>query len=988
MTNGPHNDKLLLVPYATDPLAVLARRLLEDNHDTLPRLEQAVVLLPDIEAAARLRRVLLEQAGTRGHQALLGPHITTWRGWLNTQPVETEEVASDHRREIILVEALREHASLFGQGNLWALADSLITLFDELTLNRVGLPYDLGEFTRRISQGYGLADKPLPALEQEAHLVHTLWHAWHQELHERKLVDRNTRYLLQLAACLSETSHPPLYLIGPAAMSEAEREWARGMLGSGRLTLLLHGQVSGTPSRTYHPETALHRLVSTLQCPVGEIDGENAYSNLLDAVYNPSAELDAPLQERARAFSLHEQSSPADGRLQLLSVDGDEAEAHAVELQVRRWLLAGKREIGIVSENRRLARRVRALLERSGITLQDAAGWALSTTSASAVLERWLECVEEDFPQLAMLDLLKSPFFRDGLPREEHLSRVYRLEQDIVQRENIASGMTRYRRHLRYRRQRLPRELADSLQPVEQLLAQLEAARAPLDSVLANHSSAAAAIIGALQASLALLGLDRSLSEDAAGMRLLEELEQMQLAVVTEPVSMSWVEFRSWLGRTLERFHFRPPATGHSVALLGLGQARLARFDALIIAGVEREYLPGPPATTPFFNDAVRRQLGLPGGDEQVAERFHHFRRLLESAPQVLLTCRHHQDGEEVLPSPWLEALRSFHRLAFDDELHATELANLLPHPLTQVVSRDAPLPAPGSMPAPRLPPELLPQSYSASAYQQLMNCPYLFYAARGLSLAPPEAVREALEKSDYGERVHRCLQAFHGDIPDLPGPFTGRMTAARRDEAEALLRRISQAVFAADLEDNFLHRGWLQRWLDKVPAYLDWQMEREERWRVQAVEMKTMQPNRVPGITLQGRLDRIDGNGQQQAIVDYKTGHIPSIDEVESGEAVQLPFYALLAAEGSGVAEVAYLALDQQKVVEKVILQDGELQQLSHALGERLSQLVEEMNAGGALPAWGDEISCGYCTMAGICRRQSWHADTETPASADPLTH
>ncbi len=944
-----------------------------------------MVLLPDMEAAARLRRVLLEQASAQGYHALLGPVITTLSTWLNGRVTQSAEVASDHRRELILVEALREHPALFGEGNLWALADSLITLFDELTLNRVGLPRDLDSFTRLVGQGYGVESDTLNGLEREARLVHTLWHAWHQELHDRRLIDRNTLYLLQLAASLRSPVHERLYLVGPTGMSAAEMEWSTRMLDNGRLTLLLHGQVLGTPSRSYHPETPLFRIVSSLQASQGEGPQEDPFSRMLDQIYNPSAEHDAPLRERARAFALQEEQSPARNRLNLLTTDGDEEESHAVELQVRRWLLEGKRHVGIVTENRRLARRVRALLERAGISLQDAAGWALSTTSAAAVLERWLECVEEDFPQLAMLDLLKSPFFSSELAREEHLNRVYRLERDIIQRENIPGGMNRYRRHLYYRQQRLPQELGESLQGVDRLLEQLADAQAFLQPVLDAPSCAADSIINALQKSLEALGLDRTLSHDAAGMRLLEELEQMQQAVIAEPVSMSWLEFRSWLGRTLERFHFRPPTSGHAVALLGLGQTQLAHFDALVIAGVEREHLPGAPSTPPFFNDSVRRQLGLPGGDEQQAERFHHFRRLLESAPQVLLTCRHHQDGEEVPPSPWLEALRSFHRLAYNDGLFARELAERLPHPLTHVANREAPLPGGRQRPAPVLPPSLLPTQYSASAYQQLMDCPYQFYAARGLSLAPPEAVREALEKSDYGERVHRCLQAFHGEVSGLPGPFCGRMTAARRDEAEALLRHISQAVFAADLEDNFLHRGWLQRWQEKIPAYIDWQLAREAKWHVSAVEIKTSRELPPSGTTLQGRLDRIDSDGNLHGIVDYKTGHIPDIDDVESGEAVQLPFYALLAEEGV-VSEVAYLALDQEKVKEKVVLQDEELHELSRAVGERLTDLVNEMHAGAAFPAWGDETSCGYCPMSGICRRQTWYEPEDEHKKGDPI--
>jgi len=971
-------EKLILVPYAEDPLSVLAQRLLSEHRDTLPRLDRAVVLLPDIEAAPRLRRELLQQASALGHQALLGPQLLTWQAWLNTLPVDSGEVVSDHRRELILVEALREHAALFGQGNLWALADSLIGLFDELTLNRAGLPRDLEGFTRRVAEAYGLGESNHQALERESQLVHTLWHAWHEELSERHLLDRRTRYLLQLSSTLDAAHPQALYLLAPASVGGAERQWLRGMLEGGKLTLLLHGQLDGTPSRLYHPQTPLIQLIDALGQPSRQSSVQAPYSLLLDAIYHPSAEHDTPLRQRAQAFAEAQPQSPAKGRLSLLGTDGDEEEAHAVELQVRRWLLEGRQTIGIVTENRRLARRVRALLERAGIALQDAAGWALSTTSAAAVLERWLECVEEDFPQRAMLDLLKSPFFVSELPREEHLSRVFRLEQDIIQRENIASGLARYREHLRYRQQRLPQELAESLEPVAALLISLEGAAAPLRPYITATTTPAALLLKALLDTLAALGLDRSLGEDAAGMRLLEELTLMHQAVESEAVTMGWLEFRSWLGRTLERFHFRPAASSQAVSLLGLGQTQLARFDALVIAGAEREHLPGAPVATPFFNDAVRQELGLPGGDVQLAERFYHFRRLLESAPQILITYRHHKDGEEILPSPWVESLRAFHLLAYSDDLHASDLAAQLPHPDTWVVRRDAALPPPSKMPAPSLPPALLPQRYSASAYQQLMNCPYQFYAARGLSLAPPEAVREALEKSDYGERVHLCLQAFHGDVTGLPGPFSGRLSAARLEEAEALLRRISHAVFASDLEDNFLHRGWLQRWLEKIPAYLEWQTAREERWRVKAVELKAEQLDILPGIVLHGRLDRIDSDGQQLAILDYKTGHIPSQEEVGNGEAVQLPFYALLAAEGEPVGEVAYLALDKERVQDRISLQQDELDGLSKAIGERLADVVKMLHQGAALPAWGDESSCGFCPMGGVCRRQAWLTDTK----------
>jgi ATP-dependent helicase/nuclease subunit B len=456
-------------------------------------------------------------------------------------------------------------------------------------------------------------------------------------------------------------------------------------------------------------------------------------------------------------------------------------------------------------------------------------------------------------------------------------------------------------------------------------------------------------------------------------MRLLEELQKMEQAAAGEKQSMTWLEFRSWLGRSLERYDFKPATPAQPVVLMELAKTLPGRFDALVIASAEREQMPGAAPGTPFFNDAVRLELGLPVADELLAVRFYHFRRLLEAAPTLLITHCVQRNGEEVLASPWLELLHAFHKLAYRNTPDDLQLKQLLHQEESAVVHR-RPLPRQIEMPRPSLPPELLPKRYSASAYQQLMDCPYQFFAARGLGLAPPDVIREALEKSDYGERVHRCLQALHGDIDKLPGPFKGNWEARRRDEAIALLEQISDAVFARDLEDNFLHRGWLQRWKRRIPEYIDWQLQRAEQWQVAAVEQQLQEEQAVAGLILHGRLDRCDTNGTQQAIIDYKTGSYADTESVSSGEAVQLPYYALLATSSEPpVTRVEYLSLDAAKISGRTILEGDELEALRHQVGNRLGTLHKEMLAAAELPAWGTEEICGYCRFSGICRRAVW---------------
>lgn len=964
---------LNLLPFDRDPLDALAETLLQEHRETLPLLEQVTVLLPDSGDAPRLRLRLLQQAEKLGYHALLGPRIIDWHHWLSEQTVSEQAAISDYRRELILVQALRKHSKLFGEANHWALADSLLQLFDELTLNRIGVPQDIDEFHQRIAKGYGLTPYTLHAMERETQLVHTLWQAWHQELKQRNLLDRNARYLLQLSATLAQPFEKPLYLLAPAITCAAEREWLAAMATKSGVRLLLHGHITpdATPNNLFHPETPLRQILTAMEITQAGCNGSSDYSRLLDQVF--AAKADTPLRQRAEAFATQIPTSPLKDRLAVFATESDEEEARAVELQVRRWLLEGKRRIGIVSENRRLARRVRALLERANIAVEDTAGWALSTTSAAAVLERWLQCIEEDFPHQAMLDLLKSPFFCAPEERDDHLSNVYMLERDIVLHENIGSGIKRYRQSLKYRQHRLPPDLATRLDPVDNLLEQLQQAAQPLQKFNPPRIADAAEMLQLLLQSMTTLELTTRLGEDPAGMRLLEELQKMAQAASGERHAMTWMEFRSWLGRTLERYDFKPASPNQPVIFMELTNSSLGHFDALIIASAEREQLPGTAVGSPFFNDTVKHELGLSTADERLAGKFYHFRRLLEAAPVIFITHCILRQGEQVLPSPWLELLLAFHKLAYDSETDDLKLKRLLAEDATLVI-RPSPLPESSEMPHPTIDPALLPKRYSAGAYQQLMECPYQFFAARGLGLAPPDAIREALEKSDYGERVHRCLQAFHGGVDKLPGPFSGEWKAERREEAIALLAQISDAVFARDLEDNYLHRGWLQRWKQHIPNYIDWQIERAESWQVVAVEQQLQQERTIPGGILHGRLDRVDSNGESLAIIDYKTGGYAKPEMVSKGEAVQLPFYALLAAESKlPVERVEYLALDENKVNGRTLLEGDKLTTLSQQVGERLALLQQQMRDGTELPAWGTEENCGYCRFTGICRRAEW---------------
>lgn len=966
---------ITLLPYSTDPLRYLCEQLCLQYQDQLPDLSQLMVILPEGENRHRFNHLLVAQSPTG---VILGPQLFSLQELVKRHTPADLPCIDVHARELMLVEALREHTQLYGKSNPWLLAENLLQLFDELHRQQCHLPQEYSEFTQTLEQAYGFDDQAKQQLSSllnhEAELVYTLWQAWREQLAGEGLRDPGNDYCLRLATLSLPDNIKHCYVLGYSQLIPAEIAWLNKTIQSGRASLYLQGQANSHET-DYHPDAVIASLLAGFTgIDINHITTPDAYSQTLDSVFAQNGDV---IKQRAQTYAESVPTSPVQERVQILSAKSPEQQALGIELQVRIWLANNHGDIAIICQDRRLARRLRALFERSGIALQDQSGWALSTTSAAAVLERWLECIEQDFDHLPLLDLLKSPLLIDEQHREEHLKTVYRFEQDIILHENIASGLQRYRKQLDVRRKRLPDIWTQDIsQSLHELFDRLEQAASPLLAMKGKQNLQPMTFIKALQESLQRLGLYDAFADDAAGQRILSELEGMSQSLNGRKLLMQWTELRSWLGRTLERYNFCPQTVQGRVQLLDIYSASLGRYDALVIAAADKEHLPGKTEVSAFFNDAVKHALGLSISTDKHCQQFYHFRCLLESAPRILLSYHSEHNGEVIAPGPWLAAIQNFHQLAWNNDLEAETLHQ---HLAAGYTGFNSTLPLDDNTPVtaqPRVtcPEQLLPTGISASGYQQLLDCPYQFFAARCLNLKTSDEIRTALEKSDYGQRIHLCLQAFHEQVEDYPPPFNPVITKANRKEAEQHLDHISQAVFKRDLEDNFQHRGWLRRWQQTIPFYIDWQIKRAGEWKFSQAEHEGSAD--LARHKLIGRLDRLDqaNHDEHYAIIDYKTGYTPKQPDVDNGEAVQLPFYALLL--GEHIQRVEYLLVDKE-VKAKAALEGDTLDTLKEQQQQRLNDIVEALHKGHKMPAWGDDKTCSYCDMQGLCRRDAWQENT-----------
>ena len=495
---------ILLAEYE-DIIERTVLHLLETHRDQLPDLSTVCVITPSRNLSAQFRKTIL-RCLPEAQRAVIPPYIGTLQQWVSENiPLNDASVdlLSEQARLLLFVEALSAHPALFREENKWQVSTAILALFDELALNTANLlersSYD---WVDMLQQAYGCEESSLH-LQQEARLVYVLWQAWQQQMRDERLLDATEAYIARLerlGTLPNRNRH--FYLIDPDQLAACEQHALAALAEQHRCTVVAY-------------DSSAEALTATPMATAAAF------------IHTALAHETAPLINRAAAFKQH----TPDVRLPFsMFYAGDaETEARAVDLQVRMWLLQGKQTIGIVSEDRKLSRRVRALLERANVHLQDMAGWSLSTTSAAAVLERWLECIEQDFDYRPMLDLFKSHFFRSALGHDKQLECVYRLENDIILHENISHGLKRYRKQLGFRLRRLENWPQNTYDDIVQLLDQVEKAALHLQQLYhSNRLSSLDVYLSHLINSLEQLGIMSSFSDDAAGLQIRQALDEMR----------------------------------------------------------------------------------------------------------------------------------------------------------------------------------------------------------------------------------------------------------------------------------------------------------------------------------------------------------------------------------------------------------------------------------------------------------------------------
>ena len=372
----------------------VAASILQQHAHALPDLRDVVILLPNYHVAVPLAQHLARAASL---PTLLLPQMVTINDWAESISLD-QAITPDTCRATTLYQALRER-EWFPGADLWGIASELLSLLDELTKHYVPLPQSEEDFLLQLEHAYQARRNT--AMQFEARVVHELWYA----MSASGELDAARAYQQRLAL-LAQQATSPLTVLLTSDLSKLEMHFLQS-----------YGENAPVNIIDLRELAAQQEICAVIHSVWGR-------SETADDVHVPVLSL----REQAQRLREHFPQAALGSRLRLFAANGLEQEARAAELQVRRWLLEGKSSIAIVAQDRLAARRVRALLERAEVLVQDETGWILSTMSVSTVLMRWLDALQSDFYYQDMLDLLKSPYMFADQPANERKQWVYQLE--------------------------------------------------------------------------------------------------------------------------------------------------------------------------------------------------------------------------------------------------------------------------------------------------------------------------------------------------------------------------------------------------------------------------------------------------------------------------------------------------------------------------------------------------------------------------------
>ena len=324
--------------------------------------------------------------------------------------------------------------------------------------------------------------------------------------------------------------------------------------------------------------------------------------------------------------------------------------------------------------------------------------------------------------------------------------------------------------------------------------------------------------------------------------------------------------------------------------IMGLLETRMLDFEDVIIVSANEGKLPKGRSTHSFIPWDLKHYFEMPGIKEQDALYAYYFYRMINRAKNVhiIYTTDMGKDLKEAEPSRYLRQLEYYmnnNELPFDLKYSQAkpEINSDLPH--ANKIKRD-------KFYRGKLK-EKLKKGISPTALSTYLTCPLNFYYKYILGLRESDEVDEEIGADVFGIIIHKTLEGLYK-------PFEGKSLddKAFKSIVKDLKKELYEVV-NTELKNHYIKTGVNQLNLQIIEKLLKMFISIDKKYAEEftsegkdysIVELeKHLERNydfEINGeqikVKLRGFADRIDKVGNTTRVIDYKTGRVNGISNIE----------------------------------------------------------------------------------------------------------
>jgi ATP-dependent helicase/nuclease subunit B len=642
-----------------------------------------------------------------------------------------------------------------------------------------------------------------------------------------------------------------------------------------------------------HPQATLKSLLKKLAIDRNEVkQWPQEFKKPCPIKSILASEIMRPVKTAHLWSSLLEEYSTADIKnlkskiknIKRFNCETTEQEAKLISIILRETLELPDKTASVITPDKNLARRIRSECKRWNIDIDDSAGEPLLNTQIGILIMLSLKLCQTNLAPSKFAALLKHPFCNIGLDTKIKEELAKSFEINFLRGGRPPSNFDALRSFIINKNENASELiLLDQLEPILTPLLNLSepGKKADFGTFVDIHIE----LVESLYKKEIQQENDTVWTEES-GVAAANFFSDIKEASRILP-KVNCDEYETILKNLLSKIVVRPAyGMNPRVFILGQLEARLVQTDIILMAGLNEGTWPSENAHDPWMSRPMRKEFGLPSLEKTIGLSAHDFIQGFCSQ-NVIITRSNKDEGTPTVPSRWLQRL--------DTVLQALEInPDTLSDPyylflLKKIDEQNDTKPA--TRPAPCPPLSARPRSLSVTQIEKWVRDPYSLYANKILSLRKLKPLEERTDAAIKGTIVHDALDKFISKFPnELP------------DNSEKLIQIEAEQI----IQDNSINISSLDFWWPRFERISKWFVKHEKNWRTNASPLKTeingssnLKLSSGKTFEIKAKADRIDRlNDNTLAIIDYKTGTLPSNIDIKMGLSPQLPLEALIAVD------------------------------------------------------------------------------------------